>query len=163
MYERPSALPRAWWVHSAQLVSQSTALRPSGALAAQAFDPHRIALLETDWPPRLEPPDVEADRVTVVSSRADAIELRASSSAAGLVVLSESFYPAWHASVDGQPVRVYVADGALQAVPVPAGDHSIQMRFESTALSVGLIISVAASAALLVLAARILVRNYRAR
>jgi hypothetical protein len=59
---------------------------------------------------------------------------------------------------------VYVADHVLRAVAVPAGEHSLEMRYESAALSVGLVISLAAAAVLLGLAiesartGRILVR-----
>ena len=78
--------------------------------------------------------------------------MEAESTAAGLIVLSEVYYPAWHAYVDGQPTPVYVADHALRAVAVPAGPHTVEMRYESAALSAGLIISVAAAAVLLGLA-----------
>jgi hypothetical protein len=77
----------------------------------------------------------------VISDAADQIAIRTSTDAAGLLVLSEIYYPAWNAYVDGQPVRTYVADEALRAVAVPSGEHVVQLRFESTTLSVGIFIS----------------------
>jgi uncharacterized membrane protein YfhO len=85
--------------------------------------------------------DDEADRVTVHTSTASA----------GLLVLSDVYYPAWHAYVDGQPAHLYLADGALRAVAVPAGEHEVQLRYESEALDRGLLISCLASLLLAVL------------
>ena len=46
--------------------------------------------------------------------------------------------------MDGQPVHLYVADGALRALVVPAGEHSVELRFESATLVAGSAISVGA-------------------
>lgn len=60
-----------------------------------------------------------------------------------MVVLSEVHYPAWKAYVDGKPVPLYVANHALRAVPVEAGTHQVELRYESRALRVGTIITFA--------------------
>ena len=52
------------------------------------------------------------------------------------------------AIVDGHPVQPIPADGLLQAVPVPPGAHTVELRFESTTLHVGLAISIATFAGL---------------
>jgi uncharacterized membrane protein YfhO len=65
--------------------------------------------------------------------------------------MSEIYYPAWKAYVDGQPVPLYVADGVLRAVAVPAGEHAVEMRFESDTLRVGMLVSGAAGVVLAVL------------
>ena len=44
-------------------------------------------------------------------------------------------------NLDGEPVHLYVADGALRAVAVPAGEHLVDLRFESATLDVGMAIS----------------------
>jgi len=47
---------------------------------------------------------------------------------------------------------VLVADGALRAVAVPPGEHTIEMRYQSTALNVGLGITLFTAAALVAVA-----------
>jgi hypothetical protein len=159
--ENPGALPRAWLVHSAEQVPPGQALE---ALATSTIDPSRVVLLEEAPPPLTPSADSAQDTVQVTTFEANRITLRTNSVRDGLVVLSEVSYPAWHAYVDGQPAPVYVADHVLRAVAVPAGEHSLEMRYESAALSVGLVISLAAAAVLLGLAiesartGRILVR-----
>ena len=158
--ENPNAFPRAWLVHSAQQVAPGQALE---ALAAGTIDPRDVALLEEPSPPLAPPDDASQDQVTITGAAADRIRLETKSTAAGLIVLSEVYYPAWHAYVDGQSAQVYVADHALRAVAVPAGQHTVEMRYESATLSAGLVISLVAATVLLGLviesarAARILV------
>jgi uncharacterized membrane protein YfhO len=43
--------------------------------------------------------------------------------------------------VDGEPARVYRADHLLRAVAIPAGRHTVEMRYESTALRTGIAVS----------------------
>jgi uncharacterized membrane protein YfhO len=57
------------------------------------------------------------------------------------LVLSDVYYPAWQARVDGSPAHVEVADEALRAVAVPPGDHSVVFVYDSPALAIGATIS----------------------
>lgn len=145
--ENPSAFPRAWIVHEAVQVSTAGATS-TRSLDSRLVDARRTAVLE-EPPPALElPDDAVHDQTVMLTDVPNRIEVHTSTDAAGLLVLSEIAYPAWQAYVDGQPVRQYIADGTLRAVPVPAGEHLVALRFESETLRIGLIIS---SAALLVL------------
>jgi uncharacterized membrane protein YfhO len=89
------------------------------------------------------------ESVQVLSYASDHIELRAFAAAPGLLVVSEVYYPAWRAYVDGQPEPIYAVDRALRGVALAPGEHFVEMRYESPALVAGLTIS-AISAALLV-------------
>jgi uncharacterized membrane protein YfhO len=55
----------------------------------------------------------------------------------GFLVLSEAYYPGWHAEVDGRPVPVYPTDTTLQGIVVPAGNHRIRFVFASTMFRAG--------------------------
>jgi uncharacterized membrane protein YfhO len=87
--------------------------------------------------------DPSKDLVVVEQYEPDTFRLRTSSDAAGLLVLSEIYYPAWNAYVDGASTPILVADHTLQAVTLPAGAHVVELRYESNTLRVGLIISTA--------------------
>ena len=108
IFENPHAFPRIWMVHSTHQVQPGDAL---GWLRSEAVDPRLTALIEQP-PPPLGAADVE-DRVEMLEYAADRIHVRTRTAAPGLLVLSEVYYPAWRAYVDGQPV------GAVPHEPRP--------------------------------------------
>jgi len=136
--ENTDSLPRAWIVHSARQATQRETLH---ALSSGAVDPRQTALLERPPPDIARPDDPAADRASITTYEADRIRLRTSTGASGLMMLSEVYYPAWKAYVDGRPVPVHAADHVLRAVPVPAGEHTVELRYESWSLRAGVAIS----------------------
>ena len=55
----------------------------------------------------------------------------------GIAVFSEIYYPdGWHVTIDGQPAELARADYILRTIYVPAGQHTIEMRFDPTSLHV---------------------------
>jgi hypothetical protein len=147
--ENRDALPRAWIVHSARQTSQDEAL---DLLSSGAVDPRRTALLQRRPPKLVEPDEPSADRTSFTSYEDDKIRLKTRTGAPGLLILSELYYPAWKAYVDGRPVPLYNGDYMLRAVPVPAGDHTVELRYESPALNAGIAISLVFCTALVTLA-----------
>ena len=63
------------------------------------------------------------------------------STANGFLVISDSWYPGWVASVDGNEVPIYKADYAFRAIPVPQGSHKVEFHYEPISFKIGLIIS----------------------
>ena len=54
-----------------------------------------------------------------------------------IAVFSEIYYPdGWHVTIDGQPAELARADYILRTMYVPAGQHTIEMRFDPTSLHV---------------------------
>lgn len=59
----------------------------------------------------------------------------------GLLYFSEVYYPAFKSYVDGQHTKILKADYCMRAVQVPAGNHVIEMKYESDEFSKGLMIT----------------------
>ena len=78
----------------------------------------------------------------------------------GILVLSEVAYPGWVATLDGSPAPIHVANGLLRAVPLPAGAHLVELRFESPTLRIGVGISAMTAALLLGVCAASLRRRW---
>lgn len=81
-----------------------------------------------------------------------------------LAVFSEIFYDkGWNAYVDGQPVPHFCTDYVLRGMKVPAGKHTIEFRFEPSAVAIGetvtLVSSIALYGGVLALAAAALIRR----
>ncbi len=47
----------------------------------------------------------------------------------GVLLYTEAFYPGWFATVDGHPANVLPADGCFLGVPVPAGKHTVELKY----------------------------------
>jgi hypothetical protein len=160
--ERASALPRAWIVHDAVEVPRGQALK----LLAAGVDPRQVAIVERPAPALRTPSNASPDAVTTVQVEGDEIRLRARTDADGMLVLSETYAPGWAAYVDGKRVPVYVTDHVLRGVPLTAGDHVVELRYEPDSLRIGLLVTFAAVVVLVILlvaAARYHVRRTPSR
>ncbi len=71
----------------------------------------------------------------------------------GRVVLRDTYYPGWRATVDGRPVPIAPTDVAFRSIPVPAGRHHVEFRYAPSSVRRGLVLSGLAWAGILVLAA----------
>lgn len=45
------------------------------------------------------------------------------------LLISDTWYPGWQATVNGKPAPLLQANGAFRAVPIPAGEVIVEMRF----------------------------------
>jgi len=79
------------------------------------------------------------------------VVLHVETDAPALLVLSDTFYPGWRATVDGTPVPIYQTNAALRGVPVPAGAHRVEMHFRPRTLQIGLGLAAAGGLACLAL------------
>ena len=69
-----------------------------------------------------------------------------------LAVFSEVYYPnGWTAYVDGEEVPHFRANWILRAMVIPAGEHTIEFKFQPGIYSTGESISMASSILLLLL------------
>jgi hypothetical protein len=137
IYEILDALPRAYVVHRARVIADDEAAL--AAMASPSFDPARTAILaagrEIDTAPASEP------CVTVETYAPEKIILSASLSTSGYLVLSDTRYPGWQATVDGEPATIERANVHFRAVYLPTGTHTVRFVYRPTSYFVGIGIS----------------------
>lgn len=69
-----------------------------------------------------------------------------------VAVFSEIYYPkGWDAFIDGKKVPYFSANYLLRALSVPAGEHTIEFKFEPRSYSIGEKVSIASSILLILL------------
>ncbi|MDP9365916.1 MAG: YfhO family protein [Chloroflexota bacterium] len=156
--ENREALPRAWVVHEAEQASATEAL---ARLASGAVDPRRTALVEASVPDLAVPADPSRNEVRFERFDADHLGLRVWTDAAGLLVLSETIDPDWRATVDGRPAPVLNTNALFRAVPVPAGEHVVELRYDSPTLRAGTAVSAISYGGVLVAWGAALVGRWR--
>ena len=133
--ENARALPRAWLVHAAVRLDAQQGL---AKLASGDIDPRHTVILENSARAQaaqdelLGPDPTPGESVSweqsLLESGGDSVLLHVHAAAPGWLVLSDAYYPAWQARVDGSPRKVEIADAALRAVAVPGGDHSVEFE-----------------------------------
>jgi hypothetical protein len=123
--------------------------RPAFA-AAEIFLP---AMASTNWNPAevvfLHPWHKTLVSVTnsapakVISAKwtTHRIECEVESPAPTLVVLAQSFYHPWRATVNSQPAEILRANHAFQAVPVPAGRSTVRLEYVDRRFQLGVALS----------------------
>jgi hypothetical protein len=102
------------------------------------FDPDSLIVLESD--PGLTPPPAPGSG-TVRGGRLGAQEARfdVEASAPGLLLVRTVFDRGWTARVDGREVDVLPADHVVQAVPLPAGRHTVELVYDDPWIGKGLL------------------------
>jgi hypothetical protein len=57
----------------------------------------------------------------------------------GLLILSDTYYPGWKVTVDGQPAQLLRTNYALRGVYLSTGKHQVVFRFAPHSLQLGLV------------------------
>jgi uncharacterized membrane protein YfhO len=68
--------------------------------------------------------------------------MRASLDTSGYLVLADTWYPGWQATVDGERVELLRANYAFRAVSLDAGDHVVEMSYRPWSVYLGVAVSV---------------------
>jgi hypothetical protein len=127
IYRLAGAMPRAVIYRWSASDAAGATHDPSGDLsvidASIAYD--RLISL---------PPLESSAVVEIASSTPGSVELVTTSSAEGLLVLHDLYYPGWIAEIDGRPAPMLRAALLFRAVVVPAGQHRVAFRFRPFAL-----------------------------
>lgn len=98
------------------------------------FDPGEVALTIND---RLHLEPCAGDDVKVLAHAPNRVRIKAGMKCRGLVVLADTHFPGWEATIDGKPAEIHEAYGALRAVVVEAGTHEIDYRYKPTSVYLG--------------------------
>ncbi|HEY0931196.1 MAG TPA: hypothetical protein VGE27_14845 [Gemmatimonas sp.] len=90
------------------------------------------------------PAPVVTAQVTAWSPGEMRITLSGQETTTSQLVVSENWFPDWHAEVDGKAITVRRADHTLLAVDIPPGATTVRLWFESAAYARGKIVSLIA-------------------
>ncbi len=124
-------LPRA------RLVSTAVVLPDGQAVAhmlSPDFDPARQVVLSDPPPIDLTGGDV-VGQVEWIERNNNDMTLRVSADRPALLVLADNWFPAWRARVGNEDVPVLRANHSLRAVPIEAGEHTVEFYYDSDQLT----------------------------
>ena len=135
---RDSFLPLATAGQRPVFLDDTNALR---ALLAPDFDSRNVVFLPPELKARVSVTKHTDARVVSQRFTPEQVDLEVEAAAPSLVVIAQTWYHQWRASVDGAPVRLLRANYAFQAVEVPAGKRHVRLVYEDHALRAGAFIS----------------------
>lgn len=138
VYENVDAMPRAWVARSWTVQPEDATIEwmtiNSGSL--------RDTVVVQDEPVSVSMASGAEGEATIVHQENGRVVVRANLSQPGFVVLADTWYPGWTATIDGGETKIYRADQAFRAVWAPAGQHDIVFTFEPRSIRVGTVLSV---------------------
>jgi hypothetical protein len=152
LYERTDPAPYARVVPAAVKLPEE---RIIPTLLDPRLDPDRVLLLPEDapvTPPPLDSmPAPSASRAAVTAWAPGRMTLRIDPAPANdsYLLVSENWYPDWHATVDGRQVQALRGDQTFLSVPLPRGAHEVALNFASASYRTGRGITLASLAAVL--------------
>jgi uncharacterized membrane protein YfhO len=113
-------------------------------MARPDWQPQTMPLIETSRPPTVPSTSpAEPAQVKIISETTTEVNIAVQTSTAGYVLLADTFYPGWKASVDNHATPVLRANGAQRAVFVEAGQHQVCFQYAPASIRLGALISVA--------------------
>ncbi len=150
------ALPRAYVTDRVRASTADAALH---ALTG-GLDPRRQTLLEGV---SLALPTTNGFLHTapLVSYRPHRVVARARAERPCWLVLTDTYYPGWRASVNGRPASLSLANYAFRAVPIPSGESSVTFGYEPASYRVGLFLALLSITGILALLTTQMLRRAR--
>jgi hypothetical protein len=134
-YRLPDSLGRAWVVPAARQVSSDAIV---AALADPAFDAGGEALVESPLIPRLASSfPISGDQLLILQDAVNRVTIHAILDAPGYMVLADTWYPGWQATVDGESADILRANHAFRAVWLDAGEHIVEMVYRPASVRTG--------------------------
>ncbi len=137
LYENLDVLPRAYLAdHVLAAASPETALemlRDGQLLTNHSAVVENLAAF-TSQP-------AATDQAKIIAYAPEQVTIRVRTADRALLVLSDSAYPGWLATLDNQPTPIYTTNYLFRGVAVPAGEHIITFHYQPTGWRLGLWLS----------------------
>jgi hypothetical protein len=138
VYRKDAALPRAYLVGNVEVVPDSAAVV---RLLSEAFNPVTTAIVNAPLPANISV-QPGAQGTVQWRERGNSIQrLQVNATAPALLVVLDNYYNAWHAQVDGREVPLLRANHTFRAIPVPAGQHEVVMRYGTETVATWAVVS----------------------
>jgi hypothetical protein len=134
-------LPRAYVAPRAQACAGEQALRE----LVRGPDPAEVTLIED---PSANAPGT-GGRIApaeLLSYSPHRVRLRATSARPAWLVLTDTYYPGWRATVNRRPAPVLIANYAFRAVRIPGGESMVTLTYEPASYRIGLFVGLLAAA-----------------
>lgn len=135
IYENKESLPRAYMADS--IVSFTSPSNFSDVFfspsvsSASAFLPNESKVLSS-----------HGGKARITLYTPEHIKIETTSTASGLLVLTDTFFPGWTATVDNNPTKIIKTNWTMRGVVVPEGTHIVSMMYAPKTVRYGALLSI---------------------
>ncbi len=140
VFESILAYPAGKWsVHRVKAFQDTVRGRQvlRAAMDDPTFNPSEVALISGNTAPDSGSCGNTRDDVQMPSHLANRVRITAELSCRGMVILTDTWFPGWRATVDGKAAPIYEAYGGVRGVMVDQGSHVIEMRYRPMSVYLG--------------------------
>ncbi len=138
IYENKDLLPRAFLVHNAHVLDDTTA---AVEMEREDFRPAANLILDRGEPLDLGSVQTPEESVQILEYKPEHVSLSVNASSDGYLLLADAWFPGWVATVDGVETPILRGDLIFRAVRVKPGQHHIEFDYRPTSLYIGATIS----------------------
>ncbi len=133
-------LPRAKMFYSAKVFKNDSLVKEH--MLNNSFD-YRNTLLLAEKPKTELPQNTGyiSNQTEITNYSANKIDIKVNTDKNGLLWLSDIYYPAWKAYVDGKKTKIFSADFSFRAIEVPKGEHKVTFAYSSSKFTLGMILT----------------------
>ncbi len=146
IYENVATLPRAYLAHQAILVDDEK--QAVEIMRDEGFQiDNQLVLIKEGGIQSIfdnEAAESPSDQVSITSYQPERVELSVSLEEQGWLILTDTYYPGWIATVDGQPTQIFKANLNFRAIQLPAGEHQVVFSYEPQSVQLGQVIMIGA-------------------
>ncbi len=158
IYENLDVMPRAYWIPDWRWIQEGQSA--VDLMRSPDFDVRNTAILLPQGDPLPQPEQGEAaslsGTVAITQYLPEKVVINTTTAQDGMLILSDTHYPGWMATIDGQPTPIYQANQLFRALHLPAGTHEIVYTFEPRSFKAGLLVSLAGLAIVTIILAGLL-------
>lgn len=125
VYENKEVLPRTFFVERVQVANnKQEAIK---IISNKDFELRKTAIIEEETGDKVTAPlRQNIGETEIISYSENTVVIKTENSEEGFLVLTDSFYPTWHAKVDGTPTKIYRTDYNFRGIIVPKGKHIVE-------------------------------------
>ena len=139
LYENTRALPMAYIAHD--WLNAKDVVEAMKLMKDESFNPNKKIVLESEKLPSglfVEPELRTEERVNRISPMK--MQLKVHNPQAGILVVNQSYFPGWTATVDGRDSEIMPVNGMFRGVAVPEGEHEIVFEYKPQSFRNGLLV-----------------------
>lgn len=144
-YANQTYLPKAKMFYDAKYFEEKDSAALKNYMAGKDFDHHKTIVIESNKKdfalPVLKDSILPKSDVKILNYDLNSILIEVETQENGFLFLSEVYYPAWKAYIDGKSTELFRADYCERAVFVEKGKHTVLFNYESETFKSGISVS----------------------